>query len=99
MIPALQCAPRACGAARFRSKHTKMADPNDKVPGQASGRYYVDTQCIDCDLCRETAPENFKRNDEEGFSHVFKQPETSDEEALCKDAMENCPVEAIGSDG
>jgi ferredoxin len=76
-----------------------MADPNDKVPGQPSGRYYVDTQCIDCDLCRETAPENFKRNDEEGFSHVFKQPETSAEEELCRDAMENCPVEAIGHDG
>ena len=39
-----------------------MADPNDKVPGQTPGRYYVDTQCIDCDLCRETAPANFTRN-------------------------------------
>ena len=76
-----------------------MADPNDKVPGQPAGRYYVDTQCIDCDLCRETAPANFKRNDEQGFSHVFKQPETEDEEILCKDAMDNCPVEAIGNDG
>jgi ferredoxin len=76
-----------------------MPDPNDKVPGQPSGRYYVDTQCIDCDLCRETAPDNFMRNDEEGFSFVYKQPETEAEELLCKDAMDNCPVEAIGSDG
>jgi ferredoxin len=76
-----------------------MADPNDKVPGQPSGPYYVDSQCIDCDLCRETAPANFQRNDEQGFSYVYKQPESSDEEALCKDAMANCPVEAIGSDG
>ena len=76
-----------------------MADPNDKVPGQAPGRYYVDTQCIDCDLCRETAPANFMRNDEEGFSYVFKQPETPEEETLCKDALDNCPVEAIGNDG
>ena len=53
-----------------------MADPHDKVPGQAQGRYYVDTQCIDCDLCRETAPANFTRNDEECFSYVFKQPES-----------------------
>ncbi|PYQ62602.1 MAG: ferredoxin [Acidobacteria bacterium] len=50
-----------------------MADPSDKVPGQAQGRYYVDSQCIDCDLCRETAPANFVRNDEQGFSYVFKQ--------------------------
>jgi ferredoxin len=76
-----------------------MADPNDKVPGQPPGDYYVDSQCIDCDLCRETAPANFQRNDEEGFSYVYKQPETGEEAALCKDAMDNCPVEAIGSDG
>ena len=29
----------------------------------------------------------------------YKQPESPDEEALCKEAMEGCPVEAIGSDG
>ena len=76
-----------------------MADPNDRVPGQAPGRYYVDTQCIDCDLCRETAPANFKRNDDGGHSFLYKQPEDPDEEKLCKEAMEGCPVEAIGSDG
>jgi ferredoxin len=76
-----------------------MADPTDRVPGQPLGRYYVDTQCIDCDLCRETAPANFMRNDTEGFSYVFKQPGTSEEETLCKDALDNCPVEAIGNDG
>jgi len=76
-----------------------MADPDDKVPGQPGGRYYVDSQCIDCDLCRETAPANFTRNDDGGHSYVFKQPESPEEETLCKEAMEGCPVEAIGSDG
>jgi len=76
-----------------------MADPNDKVPGQVAGAFYVDTQCIDCDLCRETAPANFTRNDEEGFSYVYKQAENEEEAVQCKDAMDNCPVEAIGSDG
>ena len=76
-----------------------MADPNDRVPGQVGGAFYVDTQCIDCDLCRETAPANFTRNDEEGFSFVNKQPENEGEASQCKDAMDNCPVEAIGSDG
>ena len=76
-----------------------MADPRDKVPGQPGGRYYVDSQCIDCDLCRETAPANFKRNDSAGYSHVYRQPENESEDLLCKDAMENCPVEAIGNDG
>ena len=76
-----------------------MADPTDKVPGQAPGRYYVDSQCIDCDLCRETSPANFTRNEEQAFSYVYKQPGTPEEELLSKDAMDNCPVEAIGNDG
>ncbi len=38
---------------------TEMADPTDKVEGSVSGKYYVDSDCIDCDVCRETAPDNF----------------------------------------
>ncbi len=34
----------------------------------------MDNQCIDCDLCRETAPDNYKRNDDGGYSYVHKQP-------------------------
>ncbi|MDG2486995.1 MAG: ferredoxin [Roseibacillus sp.] len=52
--------------------------------------------CIDCDLCRETAPENFTREEDEGYSYVCKQPENQKEEELCREAMEGCPVEAIG---
>jgi ferredoxin len=71
-----------------------MADPNDKVPGQPLGDYYVDSQCIDCDLCRETAPANFQRNDEEGFSYVFKQPENDEERALISQTK-NGPPQAV----
>jgi ferredoxin len=76
-----------------------MADPNDRVEENASGAYYVDSACIDCDVCRDTAPDNFTRSDENGYSYVFKQPETEDERALCDEAMTACPVEAIGNDG
>lgn len=76
-----------------------MADVANKYPENVAGKFYVDDQCIDCDLCRETAPANFKRNDDGGHSYVYKQPETPDEEGLCKEAMEGCPVEAIGNDG
>src|SRR2546423_12713122 len=78
---------------------TKMADPANRYPENVAGKFYVDEQCIDCDLCRETAPANFKRNDDGGHSYVYKQAENPEEEALCKEAMEGCPVEAIGSDG
>ena len=76
-----------------------MADVANKYVDNVSGKYYVDTQCIDCDLCRETAPDNFTRNEDGGYSFVKKQPESKKEEDLCKDAMDGCPVEAIGNDG
>jgi ferredoxin len=76
-----------------------MADLEDKNPENVSGKFYVDSQCIDCDLCRETAPSNFTRADDEGYSFVYKQPTTPEEEAQCVEAMEGCPVEAIGEDG
>jgi ferredoxin len=76
-----------------------MADLANKYSENVTGAYYVDDQCIDCDLCRETAPANFTRNDDGGHSYVFKQPETEEEMNLAKEAMEGCPVEAIGSDG
>lgn len=76
-----------------------MADLANKYAENVTGTFYVDDQCIDCDLCRETAPANFTRNDDGGHSYVYKQPGGDDELALCKEAMEGCPVEAIGSDG
>ena len=76
-----------------------MPDPSQKVRENVTGKFYVDATCIDCDLCRETAPDNFVRNDDEGYSFVKKQPETAAEEAACLAALEECPVEAIGEDG
>jgi ferredoxin len=76
-----------------------MADPSQKAPENVAGRFYVDATCIDCDLCRETAPGSFVRQDDQGYSYVFKQPESPAEEAACLAAMEECPVEAIGEDG
>src|SRR5690606_3731136 len=76
-----------------------MADREDKNPENVPGKFYVDSQCIDCDLCRETAPNNFTRVDNEGYSYVIKQPENDVELAHSRVAMEGCPVEAIGDDG
>jgi ferredoxin len=75
-------------------KMAVMARSEDRNPDNAPGRYYVDTNCIDCDMCRGTAPGNFTRG--EDISHVFKQPENAEEEAQCQEAMEGCPVESIG---
>ena len=76
-----------------------MAEPEDRVPENAPGHYYVDSQCIDCDVCRDTAQANFTRDDNNGYSYVYKQPQTDEEIALCEEALVACPVEAIGNDG
>ena len=76
-----------------------MADTANKYTVNVPGRFYVDNQCIDCDLCRETAPANFTRHEDGGYSYVFKQPANPEEEAQCQEAKDCCPVEAIGDDG
>ena len=76
-----------------------MANKDAKYADNAAGKFYVDDTCIDCDACRAAAPDNFTRNEDGGYSFVYKQPVTPDEETICKEAMEGCPVEAIGHDG
>jgi ferredoxin len=75
-----------------------MAFIEDKLPDNVPGKFYVDRQCIDCDVCRDTSPANFTRNDENGYSYVYKQPSTPSEFELCQEALMACPVEAIGDD-
>ena len=52
-----------------------------------------------CSVCSDAAPNNFRMSDAEDHDICFKQPENEEEVAQCKEAMENCPVEAIGEDG
>ncbi len=75
-----------------------MADATRKVADNIRGRFFVDDTCIDCDLCRETAPANFTRQESQGYSYVHKQPASAAETAACQAALEECPVEAIGED-
>ncbi|HYG76982.1 MAG TPA: ferredoxin [Planctomycetota bacterium] len=76
-----------------------MASAADKYKDNVPGPFFTDTQCIDCDLCRQTAPKNFARNAEGGYTYVCKQPSDEEERKLCQQALEECPVEAIGNDG
>jgi ferredoxin len=76
-----------------------MSNKDDRIAENAAGKWYVDSSCIDCDVCRTTAPNNFKANEDEGYSYVYKQPAGSEEEGQCNEAKASCPVEAIGDDG
>lgn len=76
-----------------------MADPNNKVPKNAVGKYFVDDQCIACDACVVEAPHFFIMDDEAGHAYVIKQPFTEAEINDCENALAGCPVEAIGNNG
>ena len=76
-----------------------MADRHDIWSENQPGKFYVDKQCIACDACVVEAPDFFEMNDIDGHAFVKKQPENEKEIKLCQNALESCPVEAIGDDG
>lgn len=76
-----------------------MADKHLKNPENVLGKFYVDSTCIDCGLCPDTAPMVFKRFDEGGYSIAHHQPVTPEELALAQEAFEGCPTDSIGNDG
>jgi len=76
-----------------------MANLDDRVPENVPGTYYVDSECIDCGLCQELAPENFAQSEDHGYAFVCKQPANDEQRNECEEALEQCPVEAIGNDG
>jgi ferredoxin len=69
-----------------------------KVAENVPGAFFVMDNCIDCDLCRRTVPQIFKRHNvgNMGYSFVWAQPQNEREERLAREAMQACPVEAIG---
>jgi ferredoxin len=76
-----------------------MADKNNNWPGNVAGKFFADQACIACDACVTTAPDYFAMDENEGHAFVKKQPATPEAEDQCREAMEGCPVEAIGNDG
>lgn len=76
-----------------------MADKHDKWKQNIDGRFYVDKNCIACDACVIEAPGFFEMNDDEGHAFTKKQPSTRQEELLCENALEHCPVGSIGNNG
>lgn len=76
-----------------------MANKGNKYIENIEGKYYVDRECIACDACVLAAPDHFKMDENDGHAFVVKQPDNEAEMSACQEAMEGCPVEAIGNDG
>jgi len=73
-----------------------MAERENQVPENVPGIFFVDNQCIHCGICVDTAPQNFKFDDEDTHAFVYKQPVDDNEYKNCMAALEACPVNAIG---
>ena len=73
-----------------------MARKADAIEDNASGEFFVDRSCIDCDLCRQIAPGVFARSERAGQSFVARQP-TSGEEHRALMALVTCPTSSIGT--
>ncbi len=76
-----------------------MATVTDRLPQNVTGRYYVDSTCIDCDQCRALAPEFFGRHEESGLSFMVRQPESAEEIARVEEILATCATSSIGNDG
>jgi glyoxylase-like metal-dependent hydrolase (beta-lactamase superfamily II)/ferredoxin len=66
-----------------------------KHPENVAGDFFVDTTCIDCDLCRQIAPDVFADVGEQ--SAVFRQPETPEQQFEAMKALVTCPTASIGT--
>ena len=82
-----------------------MADPNDSWEDNIGGTttiagkklsFFVDKECILCSVCSDAAPNNFKVSDDDDHDIWYKQPVNEEELEQCYEALETCPVEAIG---
>lgn len=76
-----------------------MATLSDRLEQNVPGKYYVDSTCIDCDQCRASAPQYFKRHEASGGSIVHTQPSTPEACAEIEQIMEDCASNSIGNDG
>ena len=71
-----------------------MARLNLRLKENAPGPLYVDETCIDCDTCRQMAPEIY--GETRGLSYVKRQPESPYEKLRALQALVACPTASIG---
>ena len=73
-----------------------MLEQSTKLPNNVEGEYFVSDGCDGCAYCGMIAPENFDFDKPTNTYFVARQPQTASEADLVQEAMEDCPVDAIG---
>ncbi len=72
-----------------------MADLKKRLPENVEGEFFVDSTCINCDACRQLAPEIFAESGD--CSYVYAQPHRKGEERGALRALLACPTGSIGT--
>ncbi|WAL62272.1 MBL fold metallo-hydrolase [Thermocoleostomius sinensis] len=72
-----------------------MATLNRRRLENASGNFYVDSTCIDCDTCRWMAPDIYSRVGSQ--SAVYQQPNDEQARLRAMQALLSCPTASIGT--
>src|SRR4051812_36147496 len=72
-----------------------MARLERRLAENVDGEFFVDDSCIDCDACRQIAPETFR--DHGGQSSVFHQPVADVDQQRALMALVACPTASIGT--
>ena len=72
-----------------------MANLALRLPENVPGDFFVDSTCIDCDACRQIAPETYSEDGD--ASIVYHQPENETETTRALMALVACPTASIGT--
>jgi glyoxylase-like metal-dependent hydrolase (beta-lactamase superfamily II)/ferredoxin len=72
-----------------------MADFKKQVQENVPGEFFVDSTCINCDTCRQLAPNTFEDSGNNSFVKV--QPQTSEKIRKATQALLACPTGSIGT--
>ena len=72
-----------------------MADRRRSVAENVPGDFFVDDTCIDCDACRQLAPDVFADAGEHSFVRI--QPQTPEAVRSASRALLACPTGSIGT--
>ena len=72
-----------------------MEDRSEKLPHNVPGAFYVSGDCDGCAYCGMVAPENFEFDKPTNTYFIARQPQNGEEMDMVREAMEDCPVDAI----
>src|SRR6185437_3247649 len=72
-----------------------MANWEKRLPENVLGEFFVDSTCIDCDTCRQLAPDVFGETGD--YSFVREQPHDPHTVREALQALLSCPTGSIGT--